>query len=172
MIQSSKMRWPAVILTALFLIPFIGAILFYINRDQIHYATKNKGRLITPPLSLSALSLLPNPKLFAGKWILLYVVPTNSSGCNEGCRKNLRMVRQVHTALGKDQSRVSSAVIPYKGGESSLKQHLFLSKNVNNNGQLFIVDPLGNIMMTYDDDNFGEALYKDLTHLLKASKIG
>jgi hypothetical protein len=38
--------------------------------------------------------------------------------------------------------------------------------------KVYIVDPLGNIMMVYTMNKLGKPLLKDLKHLLKASRIG
>ena len=39
-------------------------------------------------------------------------------------------------------------------------------------GYLYLVDPLGNVMMSYNPKQSPKDIYSDLTRLLKASKIG
>jgi hypothetical protein len=101
----------------------------------------------------------------------------------------------VHTSLGKDQSRVRrvylsthSSLEPgfatyLKTEYPNLQIYRVIEQDLDNslgrvvNGLvlfdlLFLMDPLGNIMMYYEPAKIGKPLQKDLKTLLKLSKIG
>lgn len=133
-----------------------------------------------------------------GKWMLLLFYPNE---CDQACQQGLYNLRQVRTATGKAMNRVRRALLTYPQYDENhlsplLSQHflgtlhLLIEKNnyrkVIGSGVLrdqfphyaiqagvyFIVDPNGNIMMSYRPGTKPESIYKDLKHLLKASQIG
>lgn len=153
---------------------------------------KNYGELITPtPLTgLAAAPQGSGPPFDAeglkGRWVLVMV---DTGGCAAACREKLLQMRQLRLMQGKDQDRVARAwlldddalpapdvlkdyegtvVVPARASpligklpaDSALRDHLFL------------VDPLGNLMMRFPKDADPYRIKKDLTHLLKVSRIG
>lgn len=153
---------------------------------------KNYGELITPtPLTgLAAAQQGSGPPFDAeglkGRWVLVMV---DTGGCAAACREKLLQMRQLRLMQGKDQDRVARAwlldddalpapdvlkdyegtvVVPARASpligklpaDSALRDHLFL------------VDPLGNLMMRFPKDADPYRIKKDLTHLLKVSRIG
>ena len=104
-------------------------------------------------------------------------------------------MRQVQTALGKEQGRLQRVFVPmgnvsadklqeklkeYPGmtviaGPKSevevlTQQFILPGANVVDNQRVYLVDPLGNLMMTYRDNPGG--MLKDLRHLMKTSWAG
>jgi len=170
--------------------PMIAAS-FMINHGQskIHY--NNQGNLISGHKNITHITLhnisqdtpLPGKDLL-GKWWLVYVGPQI---CQETCYDILYNMRQIRTALGKDASRLERLYIADNLNENypEIKQvrinaqdfdHLFGSISDKDNrdmvGELYIIDPKGNIMMQYDVDMPPKAILSDLKRLLKVSKIG
>ena len=184
------------LLAALFFLPFaIGSGLFWLDwRPEIY---GNHGELLQPPRTLPANGLyrvdgspLPTPELL-GKWLL--VLPVKGS-CNATCQINLQQMLQVHVALNKEQSRLQRVLIVGDVSDTANEptmvalQRLFpglLVAAVHANvageawqgalmdrGQdVFIVDPLGNVMMRYADPSDMRGVLKDLLRLLKYSWI-
>lgn len=157
----------------------------------------NQGELLQPPLAVTELALLgadgrPLAERFApqaaeAKWLLLVV----ADSCDGPCEQLLYLARQVNIALGKNANRVAGAAwlgqVPeplaqrwpdeYRAIERltvlpdaapAWPQRLAPAEAPN----LWLVDPLGNVMMRYDLSHGGEAMLKDLKHLLKLSQIG
>ena len=104
-------------------------------------------------------------------------------------------MRQVHTALGKEQGRfqgvfVAMGTAPAGQLQAKLKDYPGLTiisglrQNVDMLAQqfvlpdsktidfqrLYLVDPMGNLMMSYRDNPSG--MLKDLVHLMKISSTG
>ena len=183
------------ILFFIFFIPLQAAKRFYIHGTNFfHKASTQHGYLIQPPLVLNQLSLYDtnqhifNPQKLQGKWLLLYVGPDQ---CSALCKKNLYQLQQIHIATGKDQSRVLRVRLSFKTNKPTVIEfpgmlHLIVDKQQFANfianmptktlallvGAIYLVDPLGNILMSYTLETNPSGLLKDLKHLLGVSQIG
>lgn len=160
----------------------------------------NHGALINPPLNFQFLipSLKQNPsdnslKVLEHKWLLLYV---NPKACETLCLNTLYKIRQTHIALDKDSSRLIRVLLTstplsneqerkidtqYPGTysyfiPSLIVQRFFALSPFNQDllkqGRLYIVDPLGNVILTYPLTTSFESLLSDLKRLLQLSHIG
>lgn len=187
-------------LLALFIIPMLAAGIMYVTGKGIPHKTVNHGALINPPLAFNKLGLLTpdqaQPDKLAklnGKWLLIYI---NPQPCRQGCLDTLYKIRQTHTALNKDSDRLVRVLITteplavnsrqpiikgYPGTQSYAVSGKALTTFLANSpfsaetltkGRLYVVDPLGNIMMTYALDIAFEPLLSDLKRLLQLSQIG
>ena len=184
------------LLATLFILPFvIGSGLFWLDWRPEKFG--NHGELLQPTRALPAVGLyradgspLPTTELL-GKWLL--VLPVKGS-CNATCQNNLQGMLKVHIALNKEQNRMQRVLIVGDLSDSANDppmvelQRLFpgllvaaVQANVvaeawhgalNGRGQdVFIVDPLGNVMMRYADPSDMRGVLKDLERLLKYSWI-
>ena len=194
--QSSKLKnRNRLQLALLFLIPFAAmslAWVMYFTGLWLPDGRTNKGELLSPPASLTDLHLKQGEQTFAAAMTegLWRVVVFGSTQCQETqCVDSLYKTRQVHIALGKDADRVTRFyVAPQKPTPSSelttehpgihwltadeerVKTVLGLEQWPGN--QVFILDPLGNLIMGYQAEQPGGDLLDDLKKLLKASNIG
>lgn len=187
----SKLLIP-VLLALLFIGPFATAMyLYFFGGDGWRpEGSVAHGILIENPPSLDIGSLaLPDGSStrFTGKWSLLYV---GSSNCAESCQKTLYEVRQVRQALGREMSRVQRYFITTGGMpdakliEAAHPDLIVIDAAVTGGGKIlatlgeyseadvFVVDPLGNIMMRYPAGTTMKDMHKDMSLLLKASTIG
>ncbi len=170
-----------------------------LNQQEVLEARgqSNKGDLIQPPRPINNLELLDpvaNEKYqLHGKWNLAYVTDT----CDEACANNLYRMRQIHIAMDKHSLRVQRVLLAteaevsalttmlndYAGQrvivEPLLDRSVLLKKFVLGNGdqpieaqRIYIIDPLGNLMMSYPPDINPRGIMKDLKKLIKASRIG
>ena len=138
-------------------------------------APGNYGELIAPhPLDRPPFTEL------RGKWLL---VSFDRAACGEYCQKKLYFMRQVRTAQGKDQGRVERLWIITDNGspKPELLAQLDGTRVVhaaaddfpgNPHDHLYVVDPLGNLMMRYPRDPDASKILKDLQRLLKYSQVG
>jgi hypothetical protein len=121
-----------------------------------------------------------------GKWVLVQI---DSAACGEVCRKKLVYMRQARLALGKEAERIervwllddSAAPDPallreHEGlkvarapGRAFLKEW---PSSGNPAEYIFVVDPLGNVMLRFPGEPDGRRMLKDLARLLKASQMG
>ena len=178
-------------LALIFLMPTIAmslAWLMYFTGIWVPDGRTNKGKLLLPPVQFADLHLQENAiNDTEGLW---RVVVFGSTHCQEEqCIDSLYKTRQVHIALGKESERVTRFYIapekPLPTPELETehpgiqwlkadKSHVQKALGIKNwpQNQIFIIDPLGNLIMGYQADQPGGDLLKDLKKLLKASSIG
>jgi hypothetical protein len=130
----------------------------------------------------------PEPKLFRDKWSIVYIGEGN---CDERCRQALYVMRQTRLSLNNEMSRVDRLFLVTGNccaREFLLHEHpgLVVADATTADGarllqefpadgrpySLFIVDPLGNLMMSYDSRQNPKGLLEDLQKLLRLSHIG
>jgi hypothetical protein len=126
------------------------------------------------------------------KWTLLYLGP---GACPQRCRTNLYDTRQVRIALNRDMSRVQRVFIAegaccdwqYLQAEhpdlitvratADAAPLLALLPSVHgvspaSADRVYLVDPLGNLMMSYAPDANPKGMLEDLKRLLGLSHVG
>ena len=190
------------LLAAVFVGPMLLAYLLVNNIYSFgEFNTKNHGELIKPARPLSDIILeRANGQSFKlselrKKWVMVYI---GSASCDVKCSENLYKMRQSRLAQGGELRRVKRLYISINGKpeetlQAVLAEHEGLEvvhgseaniQQVLNQFQLtqqavtdvqvgmFIVDPLGNLVMRYQTGFETKGLVKDLSHLLKASYIG
>ena len=121
-----------------------------------------------------------------GKWVMVYI---GASSCNDVCQKQLYYMRQSRLVLGKDQDRVARVWVLSGQGQPDaalLRAHSglvvwrpahasFLNQfPAERTGatHIYLVDPLGNLMMRFPENIDPKRLIKDMKLLLKASQVG
>jgi cytochrome oxidase Cu insertion factor (SCO1/SenC/PrrC family) len=135
----------------------------------------NYGELVTP----RTVSGPPFDEL-RGKWIL---ITFDASRCDAYCEKKLYFMRQVRTAQGKDQARVERLWVITDAGAprpellraiegSHLSRARVEGFPGNPPDHIYLVDPLGNLMMRFPRDPDPSKMLKDLQRLLRYSRIG
>jgi len=169
--------------------PVIASYLaFYLARPQAH---TNYGELMqTRPLPEARLQLADGAPFqlsrLKGKWILLMV---DAGGCDEFCRRKLFTLRQLRLTQGKDMERIERAwllsddvtpsadvVSAYAGTWivratcSELLRQLPAARSLSDH--IYVIDPLGNLVLRYARDADPVGIIKDLARLLKISRIG
>jgi cytochrome oxidase Cu insertion factor (SCO1/SenC/PrrC family) len=135
----------------------------------------NYGELIEPR-ALTGPAFEP----LRGKWLLLAF---DAASCDAYCEKKLYYMRQIRTALGKDRGRVERVWVltdagtprpellaAYEGTHTvRASAHSFAGNPVDH---VYLVDPLGNLMMRFPRDPDPSRMLKDLQRLLRYSRIG
>ena len=194
--EKTKSRVFLVGIFAVFFGPlFLAAWLFYVPNSWLSSATQNHGELILPAKPLDKIRLTSingdvwSKQQFMGKWTLLYIGDEN---CDLYCEASLFKMRQVRLTLGRDSQRVQRKYLGIDNEKNkqtineiikayphmqvnwfklaSIKNSLSLYKLQKN--FIYLIDPLGNLMMQYAQDATSKGMKKDLKRLLKVSKIG
>jgi len=139
----------------------------------------NYGQLIAP----RTLSGAPLDSL-RGKWVL---VSFDAAACDAYCERKLYFMRQVRTAQHKDATRVERLWILTDGGRPRAEvlgaiegTHVVPIKDApalqglaaDAVDHIYVVDPLGNLMMQFPRDPDPSKMLKDLQRLLRLSQIG
>jgi cytochrome oxidase Cu insertion factor (SCO1/SenC/PrrC family) len=157
---------------------------FWRPADQVNY-----GELIGPrPLPAVMLAQVDGSPFefsrLAGKWVLATADP---AACDAYCETKLTYMRQLRLALGKEVERVErvwlitdaaapdaalaarhpgvwlvraagTPLVPWLPATGSVADHIY------------VIDPLGNLMMRYPRDPDPRRMLKDLSRLLRHSK--
>jgi hypothetical protein len=186
----------------LFLLPLALAFLVYYGTGWRPSAHVNHGHLIVParPLPAAALPRIAleqagnarapqAPGAAWGKgWALVYI---GSGDCGDSCRESLYAMRQTRLALNNDMTRVARVFLV----TGACCDRVFLAREHrglelfdasvpaaapllaqfpagDRERTLFIVDPLGNLMESWDIRDDPRGLLADLKKLLTLSHIG
>lgn len=176
----------------LFAAPVVASFLaYYVWQPQ--GAVLNYGELITPvrptgEIMLTQLDGSPLAiKTLRGKWLLVYA---GGGACDARCEHSLYAMRQVRLLQNREQDRVrrvwvvTDAVAPraellqgrfegtlaVRDPQRALLDKLPVKSELGNH--IYVIDPLGNIMMRYDPDPDLRRMAKDLERLLRASWVG
>lgn len=193
-------RWAVLALVALFLSGIVVSFVL-IESGWRPKVTKNYGELVQPPRAVSDVTLAdadgrPVPfSRYKRKWTLLYFGPAE---CLTPCTSNLYKMRQVVAAQAENAPRVQRVfVVTDPRGRELLRQTLAdypgtdvlfgspealralaasfslpVGTPLDGLHRLYVVDPLGNFMMSYPADADPRGINKDVSLLLRASHIG
>ncbi len=176
----------------LIMLAFIGPLLLaswmYFGQNWQPAGRTNHGVLIDPIVSLwDELPSSPLVARSADHWLMVYA---NSAPCDDECRESLRLLRQFRLALGNKMTRVLRVFLhgdspPDKVFLEEQQQGLITirddglfrlltesSPGAWKPGGIYLVDPLGNLVMYFPPDLKPADTVGDIKHLLKLSSIG
>jgi cytochrome oxidase Cu insertion factor (SCO1/SenC/PrrC family) len=199
--RRSPRQWlvPA-LLVLVFAAPLAGS-WYLFNFTQIgRGADHSHGQLIVPPRPLAAAALYDAMGVHMDaslrqRWTLLFLVPDD---CDRSCLQMLAQMRQLSIALGKDAHRVQRALVVYgrfppdwpahvahdfpgqlmvagsalDGDEPGRNFRLGIADEPVGAGRLYIVDPMGNLMLAYPRGTDPAGIIRDLKRLLRYSGAG
>jgi cytochrome oxidase Cu insertion factor (SCO1/SenC/PrrC family) len=174
------------LLVAICAAPMIASyIAYYFWRPSAHV---NYGELLPPhPLPDARAALIDGtpfsfPQL-KGSWVL---VMADSGRCDAYCETKLTYLRQLRLAQGKDTDRIERvwlvtddavpdpALAARYGGTLMVRaagtQWLQALPAGNQADHLYIIDPVGNLMMRYPREADPRRILKDVSRLLRHSK--
>ncbi|MBI2992934.1 MAG: hypothetical protein HYY48_02005 [Gammaproteobacteria bacterium] len=184
-----------------FIAPLLGAWILYEFTDYGRGGkVASHGQLLQPARALPDLALYspvaggPRERLH-GKWTLLML---NGPECAGHCMDHLYRMRQIRLAMGENVHRVQRLLVVYGAevgpfserlrdtymgqlylsgealdpGDPGASVRLSPGEDPIAAGRLYLVDPLGNLMMSYGSDAQPEGIIKDLRRLLRYSRIG
>ena len=195
-LQKKSNRIVLIFLFVVFALPAAVATLMYVTGWRPS-STGNHGELIQPARFIedrAMQSLDGKPVKFSelqGKWTMVYF---DTAACPEECVKQLYTMRQTHIAQGKDQDRVqrifiltdasAADALPAKltdypdmrvlSGEKAVLAKLTQDFGIDalaemDKRSIYLLDPMGNLMMRYVPGTDPAGLRKDLVRLLKYS---
>ena len=179
-----RSRRMLLLLVAIFFLPVAAAFYLYYGATWRPVGQTNHGELLNPVQTVPA-----DAAALRGKWSLVYL---GDGRCDEACKTALIFARQTRLSLNQDMQRVNRLFLAT--GECCDRAYLD-SVHVGLNTldltdaakaapllaafpeagratSLFIVDPLGNVVMRFDVRENPKDLLTDLRKLLKLSSIG
>ena len=164
-------KWLFIILLIVFLAPGVLAYFFYATPWLFTKTTLNRGKLITPPKSMTEFS----PK--SQKWRLIL---WNFAECDQQCLHKLEDLMRVRLALGRKLYDVDVCLLHVK--TISLKlQNLFKAQHICDlklspedvsrlkltHSEILMVDPQNYWILSYLTNAPLDDLYQDLKRLLR-----
>jgi len=189
----TKNRLKLIFIATLFSLPVMSAWVVFTNPELIKGSkTKNYGELITPAIPSKLSDYITGGSAedledIKGRWVLLHI---DLDGlCEEACEKSVHILGQLNILLNKDAKRFKRVYFNkatshnngYLTGSKDLKLFSWNDEQVAKllsevkglvDGDMLLIDPLGNIMMKYPQNADPYGIQKDLKHLFKASQIG
>tara|TARA_B100001027_G_scaffold184629_1_gene136691 strand:- start:6 stop:584 length:579 start_codon:yes stop_codon:yes gene_type:complete len=156
----------------------------------------NYGRLLSDPIDVGTLELELdyqnlNVDSMERKWMLVHFI---NDACLESCADLIYVARQVNVLLARQQTRVKRYIAAPIEVKPKLENFFTTYQDLNfievkdqsttiqefkKNGidpfaqpNMFVIDPIGNIILHYSGEVDGKKLLADLKKLLGASKIG
>ena len=187
--ERSKSQWMMWLVLAVCAAQVVAsyALYFWVRPD----GRTNYGELLEPQRDLPAVQLKTVEGASAewtqwrGRWILLTTAPGE---CPADCVQRLYVMRQVRLTTGKDQDRIERvwlltndqapdpALIGQHSGLQVVRpQSTGVDPRLTDTfapGHIFVVDPLGHVMMRFPLDVDPSRMKKDVSRLLRASRVG
>jgi cytochrome oxidase Cu insertion factor (SCO1/SenC/PrrC family) len=194
--QQRKGRRMLLTLLVLFSLPILVVIAMY----GLDYRPggASHGDLLTPPKALqfpTVTDIYGKPfdaEQWKTKWHLVMMADRE---CAQDCQQRVHLLRQIHVTLNKEIERVQRALIVTNAVDqaelvtlqqkypdlviltgteaSALAEQFDLSGQAGQTfDRTYVVDPLGNLMMSYPSGFDPKGMQKDLTRLLKYSWVG
>lgn len=176
-------------LMGVFMVPVVAAYLAYFGWRPAGHA--NYGELLkVVPLQQTAGHALDgkpfNLDALHGKWVMVHV---GAASCDAACVQQLYLMRQIPITQGKEQSRIERLWVVTDNASPDaalLREHpglhvwrpsdaAFVAQfpaAQSPAAHIYLVDPLGNLMMRFPAQPDAKRIMKDLKLLLKASQIG
>lgn len=188
-------RWILILLILFFAVPVMAVMLMH-DYDWQPKSGSSRGELITPVRLLQMPSQLLDAhgqaikrEVWRNKWSMVYI----ADDCNEVCRQQLHHMRQLHVSFAKDIDRVQRVFLtasanvsemqntypdliiinqPLEALVSLTRQFEIAGEQATKETRIYLVDPLGNLMMSYPDTLSPADIRKDLERLLRYSWAG
>lgn len=180
---------PFLLVAAVFLVPLLLASwMYYSGSSLVPEGRTNHGVILEPITNVR--ERFPDSEAAAlseDHWLLVYV---HAGTCGESCRDALFRLRQSRRMLGPDMDRLRRVFLHGEEAPDRVfleEQHpglatfhdpglarLLVEKRPAQlaSGGLFLIDPLGNLVMYFPPDILPGAMVEDIEHLLEVSQIG
>lgn len=160
--------------------------------------TVNQGEFVKGGVQLLDLGITDQAgsavteKQLYGHWHMMFFMQNDCKGL---CEETIYTMRQIKTSFHKDSERMTNVLIHFDkkfsdSFKARIKTHYanfdryfadrelfnkalgFQGNELMSKRMIFIVDPIGNVILKYNKDKTAKDIISDLKRLLKASQIG
>ena len=193
LVQQRKGRMIFIAMAIFFAVPLLVVVMML--RFNWVPAGKSLGELIVPPRMMSVNGVLSASdgksaeRFWTDKWNMVYL----ADECQKACMDRLHDLRQIQVSLYKDMPRVQRVLLTTTADVVNIKstypdmliinqpgevinnmaqQFNIGEENALQSGRLYLIDPLGYIMMSYPQTTKAADIRKDMVRLLKSSWAG
>ncbi len=193
--QQKKGRLVVISMVIFFLVPIMVVVLMY-KFNWKPSTGASLGELVTPARLINMPSGLKNSDsqaviadFWKDKWSVVYV----AAKCEQACEAKLHDMRQIHVSLYKEMPRAQRVLITEQLDNAKYKTmypELFIidqpatsltnlatqfnigAESAVNSDRIYLVDPLGHLMMSYPSSTSAKDIRKDISQLLRYSWAG
>jgi cytochrome oxidase Cu insertion factor (SCO1/SenC/PrrC family) len=196
--SKTRSRITLILVFVVFIAPVAGAWLYFYFGSSPEQ--KNFGELYHPArpfLSALTLNVQDSGKLDAdtsGAWTIMYV---NHGPCEEACVGQLDKINRVRLTRGKNIKRVALLFVTDRALNDARKKQIegvypgaiatanaasqmtmaqLLSHDSGDKdkvvGRIYLIDPIGNLVLSYTAEQDARNIIRDLARLLRVSQIG
>jgi len=190
-----------VLMFMVFIVPILSAVVVYNIKGLQPPGMTNYGELVSPARPLQPFRLnLPDGSMLdveklKGIWTLVSFAPGD---CGPICQQNIYKMRQVRWSQGDQMNRVQRLLVfvnqastdtlatvineypgmmvatgsPENTGRLASQFRIKGQPAAETGDNIYVIDPLGNLMMSYPRDADPSLMLKDLKKLLKFSRVG
>ena len=191
--ETRRSRIKAGLLFAIAIAPLIAATTMYYTGWGIPSSTTNNGEFVGSGEGIKGMGLEEaGGSAFADRFLpdnedAKWWIVVTADQCEQACRKWLDVSRSVHRRLHRDADRVRRAfasgdgTVPDSGahpriltlnGPDGDNPFSGKARKDERDGTVFVVDPMGNLVLRYDSRHTGTDLLDDVEHLLDSSPLG
>jgi cytochrome oxidase Cu insertion factor (SCO1/SenC/PrrC family) len=176
-------------LMGVFMVPVVAAYVAYFGWRPAGHTNYGDLLKVAPLQQTAGQSIDGTPfnlDTLHGKWVMVYVGGAN---CDADCAQQLYLMRQIRITQGKEQSRIERLWVVTDSGvpDAELLRghpglHVWRPADAafvaqfpaaqNRGAHIYLVDPLGNLMLRFPARPDAHRIMQDLRLLLKASQIG
>lgn len=184
------------VIAAICILPFLAAWQFTLHPEWLG-SRGNYGRLVTPALPMNYSQMIKVPvankaasEALPGRWVMIMVA---GDACENECLELIKKTYQLRLMLNKETVRVrrllflkdeqvSPGLADWLAHDDQLALAVLAPEvklrmeqangQVLQSGQIWLLDPEGNLMMVYESGFDPYGVLRDLKHLLRASQIG
>ena len=179
-----------------FVAPVVAAYaLFFLGVTPPAYS--NRGELLDPIIDVKSFALSDDSNnaldwmaITEHKWHMIYFA---GSSCDDACNQTLYNMRQINIAAGKNANRLQRLLVhleaPGEEFQALIAKEYPQARHVNasaetitaalqdvgpqfRTNEIYIMDPLGNIMLRFTQEQSYKDILHDLNKLFKVSQIG
>jgi cytochrome oxidase Cu insertion factor (SCO1/SenC/PrrC family) len=170
----------------------LALLIYYVPNELTQHQLANPERaLLASPKPLPQVAVrtaggeMTRPDWARYRWSLIYARITP---CEGHCASELARLTEVYLALGRNQARVQRVLLTadadfrmtgdpkllvgYLDRERDAELVGALGLDLLEQGRIFVVDPLGNLVMSYPPAPDQARMLEDLERLLDVSRIG
>lgn len=192
--QQRRGRKVFLLMLTFFVVPIIVVVLMF--KFDWKPGGASTGELVKPARLLASPTSLKDdagtalkPTFWKEKWSIVYV----ADQCEQACMAKLRDMRQLHVSLYKDITRTQRVLVTQQQDTREIKakfpdlivinqpsaalpalseQFAIANEPATSGQRLYLVDPLGHLMMSYKPAVPLADVRKDVTRLLRYSWAG
>lgn len=188
-----RSRLPLLAVLAVCVLPvLVSYLMYYVVRPE---GRTNYGELFQPVIDAAKLPATEDGQAkttslqsLTGKWLM---VSAGNAACDVTCVERLYLIRQVRATQGKEMERIERVMLITDAGTLSkevqqaydgmrmlrvnpvqLAAALPASQGQQTQDHIYVVDPLGNVVMRFPANPNPSKMKKDVGKLLRASRIG